>query len=83
MNFNEEHIALFDHYLNRKLTAEEKSSFENRLVNDADFAEAFTDFQTFEKHLAEAEITAFKDQLSEWDKSETETTSKKGRIIPL
>ena len=83
MNFNEEHIALFDHYLNGELTATEKSSFENRLSSDPDFAEAFADFQSFEKHLADAEITAFKDQLSEWDKSETETTPKKTRIIPL
>lgn len=83
MEFKAEHMELFDAYLQKKLSAEERLNFENRLSSDPGFAAEFEAFQLFEQDITDAEVTAFKDQLKQWDKSQEEKIVKKGRVITM
>ncbi|MFT5820041.1 MAG: tetratricopeptide (TPR) repeat protein [Crocinitomix sp.] len=83
MDFSAEHIELFDAYLQDGLSTEERSSFEERLINEPAFKTEFEAFQGFEKDLVDAEVIAFKEQLKQWDKAPIEKATKQGRIIPI
>lgn len=63
--------ALFDNYLNNKLSAEEKALFENRLTSDEVFAQAFSEHKTLINALnAHNNTLNFKEQLKAIHKSE-------------
>ncbi|NOQ72141.1 MAG: tetratricopeptide repeat protein [Crocinitomix sp.] len=83
MDFNAEYIELFDAYLQGELSIEERLTFEVRLSNDSTFKAKFEAFQGFEQDLVDAEVTAFKDRLTQWDKSQDKNNPKQGRVIPI
>ena len=83
MELSAEHIALFDAYIQNELNAEERLNFEERLSNDNAFKLTFEEFKSFEQDMLDAEVIAFKDKLSEWDKSAKENAEKKTRVIPI
>lgn len=81
MNFNEENIALFDRYLHGAMSDQEKNDFEQKLETDNELKTEFEAFKSFERIFEDAEITAFKDQLEEWDKSGE--SPKQGSVFPI
>ncbi len=79
MEPNEKLIELFDRYLNDELTFEEKVEFEHNLKNDPAFNIEFEDFKTVTKGLSDLEIRTFKDNLTNWEPTESE--KKPAKII--
>ncbi len=50
---NEDRYLLFDQYLNNELNLEEKTNFENQLVNDSEMAEAIEIYKDLNNHLSQ------------------------------
>lgn len=84
MEFKEEHIALFDRYLNGEMNDDEQQSFEARLADNSSLQEELDAFKMFEQAIRDSEAVAFKSTLNAWDKEETtEEKSPKIRWIRL
>ena len=82
MNFNTEHIALFNQYLSNELDAESRAIFEERLKQDAEFKASFEAYCEFEQAIRDAETAEIYNRVQSWD-SEAEKSRQNGSLRRL
>lgn len=83
---NEEHYIAFDQYLENELSQEEKINFENKLIEDPEFAASFEVFKELNLHLKnkfgnQKELENFNKNLKSISKAHFKT--KKSKVIPF
>jgi hypothetical protein len=81
---NEERYILFDNYLHKEMTADEKVAFENQLQNDSEMASTFEIYKDLNAHLEnklgnQTELNAFKENLKTISKQNF--TEQKSKVI--
>lgn len=67
MNFNTEHITLFDQYLSNELDAEARANFEARLEQEPEFKVSFEKYREFEQTIRDAETAEIYDRVRSWE----------------
>lgn len=79
MNIPEQHIDLFDAYLQRTLSEKEVKEFDARLVYDSEFKEHFEIYQQVEKGIAKHFRNKMKDKFKQLD----ERLDNEPKVIPI
>jgi len=80
MKFSKENITLFDQYLANELEAQDRTSFESRLEEDAIFKGEFEAYKEFEASIRSVETVEIYDRVQSWDQQTLNSVAKIRKI---